>query len=427
MKQHLTPQDLEAFAVGELPRDEARNVVAHLLSGCGACQNESAALWHLGQPQEALPADAYDAALDRVLTVLQVGRKATAEPAAAGWLQERAGVPADVQGPALVEALLQRAWDLRHESPDETRRISRLAVLAAASLSPETDDALDSQAAADLLSRASAGYGNACRIAGDLDEAQQALDRAAELLPQGTGDLGDRARLYEFQASLEAARGHYVPALEALDAAYALHFERGDAHLAGRDLITKGLYTGHMGRSRDAFHLTRRGLDMVDEAREPGLVLSAIHNQLWFLVESGRLREARSLLGAHRDRLATGETQRLDLLWLEGRIKAGLRNEAGGLRDLEAAEQGFTATGRRAQAANVKLDQAAVHLRQGDSARALALVRAAEEAFLQIDTPQSTRMGLAFLRRTLAERQIPAQFVLRLADIVRRGQREAAR
>ncbi len=429
MKQHLTPQDLAAFASGELPREGARNVVAHLLRGCVVCKSESAALWHLGQPREPLPVDAYDAAFDRVLAVLQAGREATAaEPAAdAGWLQEQAGVPADVQGPALVEALLQRAWDQRHESPDETRRISRLAVLAAAALSPETEGALDSQAAADLLSRASAGYGNACRIAGDLDEAQQALDQAAELLPQGTGDLGDRARLYEFQASLEAARGKYTPALTALDAAYALHLERGDSHLAGRDLITKGLYTGHMGRSRDAFHLTRRGLDMVDEAREPGLVLSAIHNQLWFLVESGRLREARSLLGAHRDRLATGETQRLDLLWLEGRIKAGLRNEEGGLRDLEAAEQGFTATGRRAQAANVKLDQAAVHLRQGDSARALALVRAAEEAFLQIDTPQSTRMGLAFLRRTLAERQIPAQFVLRLADIVRRGQREAAR
>lgn len=166
---------------------------------------------------------------------------------------------------------------------------------------------------------------------------------------------------------------------------------------------------------------------MVDETREPGLVLSAIHNQLWFLVESGRLREARSLLGAHRDRLATGETQRLDLLWLEGRISAGLRNEEAGLRDLEAAEQGFLATGRRAQAANVQLDQAAVHLRQGDSARALALIRAAEEAFLQMDVPQSTRMGLAFVRRSLAERQIPAQFVLRLADIVRRGQRAAAR
>ncbi len=426
MEQHLTPRNLQAFASGELSREGARAVVAHLLSGCDACRSESAGVWLLEKPREPLPADAYDAAFDRVLAVLQGGSGtiATAPSHAAGWLQEQAGVAADVQGPALVEALLQRAWDLRHESPEETRRISRMAVLAAGALSSEVHGA---PRVADLLSRASASYGNSCRIAGDLDEAQEALDQAAELLTQGTGDLADRARIYEFKASLEAARGNYDSALAALDAAYALHIERDDVHMAGRDLITKGLYLGHTGRSRDAFRLTQRGLGMVDETREPGLVLSAIHNQLWFLVESGRLREARSLLGAHRDRLATGETQRLDLLWLEGRISAGLRNETAGLRDLEAAEQGFIATGRRAQAANVQLDQAAVHLRQGDSARALALIRAAEEAFLQLDTPQSTRMGLAFVRRSLAERQIPAQFVLRLADIVRRGQREVAR
>ncbi|MEO6195338.1 MAG: hypothetical protein ABIS20_20145 [Thermoanaerobaculia bacterium] len=426
MEHHLTPQNLQAFASGELSREGARAVVAHLLSGCAACRSESAGVWLLEKSREPLPADAYDTAFDRVLAVFQGGSEAiaTAPSPAAGWLQERAGVAVDVQGPELVEALLQRAWDLRHESPEETRRISRTAVLAAGALSPEIHGA---PRVADLLSRASAGYGNACRIAGDLDEAQESLDLAAELLTRGTGDLADRARIYEFKASLEAARGNYDPAMAALDAAYALHIERDDAHRAGRDLITKGLYLGHMGRSRDAFRLTQRGLAMVDEAQDPGLVLSAIHNQIWFLVESGRLREARSLLGAHRDRLATGETQRLDLLWLEGRISAGLRHEEAGLRDLEAAEQGFLATGRRAQAANVQLDQAAVHLRRGDSARALALIRAAEEAFLLLDTPQSTRMGLAFVRRSLAERQIPAQFVLRLADIVRRGHREAAR
>ncbi|HEY4593461.1 MAG TPA: hypothetical protein VIJ61_13685, partial [Thermoanaerobaculia bacterium] len=139
------------------------------------------------------------------------------------------------------------------------------------------------------------------------------------------------------------------------------------------------------------------------------------------------LREARSLLGAHRDELATDEAQRLDLLWLEGRIRAGLRDGRRALLDLEAAEQGFAGAGRRSQAANVKLDQAAIHLRLGDAARALTLVRAAEDAFLQLEAPQSTRMALAFLRQRLAQRGLPAPVVLRLADIIRRGQRGARR
>jgi hypothetical protein len=54
------------------------------------------------------------------------------------------------------------------------------------------------------------------------------------------------------------------------------------------------------------------------------------------------------------------------------------------------------------------------------------LIRAAEDAFLQLEAPQSTRMALTFLRQRLAQRQIPAPFVLRLADLIRRGQHEAA-
>jgi tetratricopeptide (TPR) repeat protein len=393
MKQHLTPQDLQAFAGGELSREDARTAVAHLLRGCGACRSEAAALWHLGQAPEAPPEDAYDAAFDRLSAAVGGGTAGNE-----------------------VETLIQRAWSLRHGDPEAMRRAARLAVITASS-----------SEASDLLSRAWAVYGNACRIAGDLAEAQQALDRAAEILGPGAGNPEDRARLYELQASLESARGNDDLAVAALDAAYALHQERGDQHMAGRALITKGLYTGWAGRSRDAFRITQRGLDMVDEAREPELVLAAVHNQIWFLVESGRLREARTLLGTRRDELATDEAQRLDLLWLEGRIRAGLRDERRALLDLEGAEQGFAAAGRRSQAANVKLDQAAIHLRLGDSARALALVRAAEEAFLQIEAPQSTRMALAFLRQRLAQREIPAPFVLRLADIIRRGQHGAAR
>src|ERR1700710_969185 len=250
MEQHLTSQDLAAFAKGELPRQAARAVIAHLLGGCSACRSESASRWHLGRSREPLPEDAYDAGVERVLALVQDGR---------------------AQGPEQVAALLQSAWEIRHDSPEVTRRLSRMSVLAADALDAGTYGA--PQLAA-LRGRAWAGYGNACRIAGDLDEARRALDRAAETLALGTGDLGDRARLYEFQASLEAARGIYDSALVALDAAYALHQQRDDSHMAGRVLITKGLYLGHTGRSREAFRITQRGLGMVEEAREPGLVLA---------------------------------------------------------------------------------------------------------------------------------------------------------
>jgi tetratricopeptide (TPR) repeat protein len=318
-----------------------------------------------------------------------------------------------------VEALLDRAWDLRHEDPAEMRRVARLAVLRASISSPERPEE------ADLQCQAWAAYGNACRIAGDLGEAQEALDRAAGLHERGTGDPLIQARLYEFQASLESARRDYDRALTALDAAYTLYIQQGERHMAGRVLISKGLHAGYAGRSREAFRFTQNGLAMVDEARDPGLVLSAIHNQLWFLLESGRAREARSLLRVHRDRLATGETQRLDLLWLDGRIQAALGSEESALADLEAVEQGFLATGRRAKAASVQLDQAALHLALGNGARGLALIVAAEETLKEVGTSIDVLMALDFLRKTLAQREVSAQYVLRLANVVRRDQREA--
>ena len=96
-----------------------------------------------------------------------------------------------------------------------------------------------------------------------------------------------------------------------------------------------------------------------------------------------------------------------------------------GLVELSSVARGYTVEDAMIKAANVKLDQASIHLRLGDSSRALTLVRAAEDAFLQLEAPPSTRMALAFLRQRLAQRQTPAPFVLRLADLVRRGQHAA--
>jgi tetratricopeptide (TPR) repeat protein len=404
MERHFNTEELKAFASGELPKEKARALVAHLLRGCQSCRRAgSSALW---RSREAVPENAYDSAFSRILATV----RGETSPAHAG------------EGPEPVEALLDRAWDLRHEDPAEMRRITRQAVLRASVLSIGAQDRPE---AADLQCKAWAAYGNACRVAGDLDEAQEALDKAAGFHAQGSGNPLVQARLYEFQASLESARRDYDRALTALDAAYAIYAGQGERHMAGRALISKGLHAGYAGRSREAFRFTQNGLAMVDEARDPGLVLSAIHNQLWFLLESGRAREARTLLRLHRDRLATGETQRLDLLWLDGRIQAALGSEEGALADLQAVEAEFLATGRRAKAASVKLDQAALHLALGDGARALALIRTAEETLKEVGTSTDVLMALDFLRRTLAQREVSAQYVLRLANVVRRDQREA--
>jgi tetratricopeptide (TPR) repeat protein len=401
---HLTPQDLHAFAGGALPRERALTVVAHLLQGCETCRAEAAPQW---RPAAPVAQGSYDAVFDRLAATLQDGVPAAEAPVAQ-------------EGPERVDEILQQAWALRHDDPADMLRLTRLAVLTASGLTPET---WGDRRVADVRCRAWAGFGNACRIQGDLEQAQGALEQAARFLGHGTGDPLTRAQLYDFQASLESAFGHHDLALAALDAVQAIHRERGDRHMEGRALISKGLQTGYAGRSREAYHLTQEGLALIDEERDPGLTASAIHNQLWFLVESGHAAEARGLLRTHRNRLAASQTQRLDLFWLAGRIDAGLCDDDGAQLNLEAAARAFTLAGRHSQAASVKLDLAAVQIRLGEPVRALALIRDAEEAFARLEAPRSTRTALAFLRRSLTEREVSPQLVLRLADLIRRHQR----
>ena len=43
-----------------------------------------------------------------------------------------------------------------------------------------------------------------------------------------------------------------------------------------------------------------------------------------------------------------------------------------------------------------------------------------------MEAPRNTLTAVSFLRRALAEREVPVQLVLHMADLVRRSQREAA-
>jgi len=429
VETHPTPQELREFAEGGLPKEQTRNVVAHFLHGCGACRAEAATLLNLVRirrgPRFESPEhlQVYDQAFDRALETLKTthpsGFPVAAEPAAPAWLSALAGVSSSLEGPELVKALLARAWSLRHEKPFEMLRISRLAVLTSGGLSGETWG--DAQVA-DLRCDAWASLGNASRIVGDVAQAQDALDHAAKLFEAGTGDSLLRARLYDFQASLESARGRHDRALIALDVVVDIQRDRGDQHLEGRALISKGLQAGYAGRPRQALRLTREGLALLDEERDPDLVLNAFHNLLWFQVESGRPREAQRFLEANRERLlAAGETQRLDLVWLEGRIAAALNRTAFAQSLLSSAFQSFEAVGLAHKAANVTIDLAALALRQGEPAKARAFIRSAEDAFRDLEAPKSTLVALSFLHRRLSEKQVPVHLVLRLADLVRRS------
>lgn len=288
---------------------------------------------------------AYDAALDRAE---EFARRAASLPVgeierfrqALAFLQSGRGVMAlakdgdmDIEGLGVYEALLARSWAVRYEDPREMCHLAKAAADVAERLNPDVCGG--KEAVVDLRARAWGELANAYRVFNRYYEAEQAFGTAFGLFRQGTGDPRLLTRLLGLEASLLANLREYELALPRLTALSELHHDAGDPHQAGRALITKALYTFYNGNVLEALRLSSEALRLIDEARDPSLAAIAIKNQLLFLVECGRCKEARKILFKNRSRFTElGRVIQLRVRWIEGRIDYGLRQ-------LDAAETAF--------------------------------------------------------------------------------------
>jgi tetratricopeptide (TPR) repeat protein len=398
LREHPTPESLERFLRGELPADEGRTVLAHLVRGCRPCQAAAAPLVRLlvedGDPEEVDACGGlYDEALDRVFAA--------------------AGRAADCR------ALLRRSHELRHDDPAEMLQLAQAGVQAAQRLDPSS---LDPEQIADLQARAWAQLGNAERVTGNLAAAEGSLEQAHEFFQAGTGDPLLEAQLLSIRAALLAGQRRFLPAMELLERVEAAYSAVEDRHELGRALVQRGLYTCYVGRAEEAVPLLRRGLDLIDEAADPQLALAAVHNLARSLAERGHLRAARTLLGKHDARYAR-HAGRIDLLkrtWLEGQIADGLGELDRATVRLTEALDGFEEAGLGYQAALAALDLSAVWLRRDQPQAAAALVEEAFETFKALGIGREALAAFAVLQEACERGAATAAIVRQVAAFFRR-------
>jgi tetratricopeptide (TPR) repeat protein len=415
LAEHPSLEQLQDFLQGRMDVAGVRPVVAHLVKGCALC---SATL------QEILtsppPDPGYDEAIDRALAAHRwhgpeaLKKRARAREALArveaGGIERLAEAPASLKGVAGCEALLERSWALRHEDPGKMLELASFATLIADRLSVKPHGP---RKVADLRCRAWSALGNAYRVADDLDSAEWALGRAAELQLQGTGDEMLAVRLLDLRASLYGAQRRFPAALDALDGVYAIHNRRGDDHLAGRALISKGIYTGYANKPEEAVRLLRDGLTRIDQDRDPQLALSAVHNIAWFLVDCGRFREARSLAFKNRGRYVRhgGTIEKVKLRWLHGLMDAGLGNLAAAEQALKDARHGFQEAGLGYHSALAGLDLASILLREQRPDEARTVVLEATGVFLKLRIEREA-LGAIVMLKQVFEAGVAAQALL---------------
>ncbi len=428
MIQHVTFAELQAGSRSELSAERRRQILFHLLRGCRPCRATIG--WNqrvresLGVPEEPLaqreatyaqPVARSFAAAIRLKRVLEEQQVRARE--AADLLAREEGLDMLAAGPAglgVYQALLQRIAAVRHDDPQATVRLSRVAVEVARGLDPAV---YGERQVADFQARAWGELGNALRASDDLWAAQDAFEQAFDVLERGTEATALAARLHDLHASLLATQRQFQLAFLALDVVRDLYLEIGDNHAAGRVLLKKAVYLQSDGQPEEALRVHRQGVAWLDESRDPELSFIALKNHVGFLVDCGRFREAKRLLFRNRHRRdSAGRMTAVKLRWLEGRIRYGLGELAAAesafreaKQSLEEAGLGFAASlasldaavvvmrlGRTAEAERLVTDAAAVFTALGIQREALSAVRLLQEAF------ERRKATIVLLERTVA-------------------------
>ena len=361
------PGDLATLLQGELGPDERRRTVRRLLA-----RSERPAT-RTPMPQDD-PAPAGPVQLEEVGEVRLSDRVRT-------LLREHAGLPEllrrledlapaermarvrtdrELQSCPLCQRLIESSHDLVHA---EMSRAGELAELAIA-VSQELDTRrYGSGLVNDLKARAWACLAEVLRNQADLRAADGALAVAETLLAIGTGDVFEEARLLEIKALVRRDQRRIDEAHGLLDDVIAVYRQYRDFHLVGRAFVQKGSAHGAAGELEPAVRWLRKGLGLLDPTRERRLELSARHNLMLYLHESGRDQEAWFLLKASRPEFLEhgGELLNLKLRWLEGKIQQALGQLREAEQALTEARSGFLDQGAGFSAALVCLDLAGLY------------------------------------------------------------------
>lgn len=440
-ERHPSAAELERFLLGEMAPRQAAPVIGHLLSGCARCRQAMTPLASVmlgGAPVSveepaATSGAEYDFPLFKAFAAAReyaasIGKENLAARHAGATFPKEVSIaemPA-VQArardtKARCEALLERCLSLRHGDPEELIMTASLAVAFA----DKVADGSTPEELADLQARAWAELGNAYRVADDFPAAEMALARSLDLYNCGTGSPLLFARLMDLTASLYTDQRRFPEAYRLLDCVYAIYSHMGDRQSAARALISKGISTGYALEPEEAVRLLAQGIQQIDAARDPKLMLAAAHGLLWCLLDAGRVDEVERLLGQVRGLYAVhGEHfDEVRAQWLEGRVAAGQGREEEAEQIFLHVRNVFMQDKQPYDAALASLDLAAVWLQQRRTTEIRLLVDEMVEIFRARNIRREALGALLMLHEAVQKDQATTALLQRVAVEFRRLER----
>jgi tetratricopeptide (TPR) repeat protein len=328
------------------------------------------------------------------------GRRAAAARSAAGglWEELRRHTPAwqrrlvetrpELHTWALAERLCEESERVAAERPARALDLARLA-LRVAELAPG-----DARWRSCLHGWVQGFIANALRVADDRQASEVAFATAWRLWqaggPAAQGPLGEW-RLLDLEASLRRDLRQFPAAVERLRRALAT----APAWARGRILLKQGFTFEQAGQVEPALAALEEAAPLLDAAGNRRLRMGVRFNRLVNLCHLGRFAEAQASLPELRRLIPARSADAVRLLWLSGRVVAGLGRRTEALRAFKGAQRKFTLRRHAYDAALVSLELSILHLEDGHSAKVAAL---AEEMVWIFASQRVHREALAALR-----------------------------
>lgn len=443
---HPTTGELRRFlldAPGERRREEGARIIRHLLAQCFFCSSE---LTTMGWPEErrerllylqggardrgfepgpiAWKGYDYSPAFERVEQGVSdfLADPPTTEPTEAllteldeGPLQtHEALVAADDRfgSPQLVRQLVERSHEARYDDPEAMLHWATLARRAADRCALER--AGSEARLEDLRARAWGQYGNALRVSGRLDEAQQAMSTAGAHLRAGTHDPALRSRLFEQIASLHTFRRDFGEAIRLLKEAAEVYKELGETHSLARTLVKEAIAQLYAGEAESAVGILNRAIPLIDHEADPHLLLAACHNIVRCYIDLDQPEQALSLY-LDTQVLYSEFQDALILLraaWQQGQLLRDMGHLGAAETTLLRARKGFMERDLAYEVAVVSLDLASVYVRLGAVAKLKQTVTETVPIFRSLRVDRESLASLLQLQK-IADQENRALDVIR--------------
>jgi tetratricopeptide (TPR) repeat protein len=417
--RHLSLVTLAKLATGRIEVEELQQlVIPHLVGVCAGCREIHQELQRL--KQEVGHWDEMVAVLEG-LDAPDLWQRLQPLP----YDQQLRQVEEDgeLQTWALCRLLLRKSLEATFHRPDLAVQLAYLAVKIAIHLG----DAYNRDWVMDLRALAFAYLGNARRVLGEHQSADQAFHEShSHLRRSGTGNPRIAAEVLDLEASLRRDERRFAEALKLLDTVVATFAsddpEIKDLHRAGHALVNKAYTLEQMGDVEQAIVVLREAAPLIVEERDSRLVLCLKHNLAWFLPAVGRSQEAAALLPEVRD-LAMRLGNDLDLVrlrWAEGRVAFGLGHRGPAEQAFKDVQRAFLERDMGYDAALVSLDLAILYAQEGCIPELKQLALDVLPVFSSQEVHREAMAALLLFQHACEEERLTVELARQLSSLLER-------